>query len=290
MEALIFQTNFARDDYREFLELVCIYLGGTPARGVKFAAPGALHEARFMARAIYSLKILLFKNQVALSKREERGLRDFCLFVVTVYVKAWFTASSAIAAPNHDLTFLRVLDEYKTIDQRVAEVSIKKFRNHLWYLTNEWAALSLLDDRVSLDAKRSMLEAMKLKEPNLDASGNPLRLTVSMKDIPQLNTKQIWDFVDSGSTKIFERFHLSTEFLDKDPSKWEELGAFQEARAFFSDFQVVNNSAERAVALTQEYLGQVKSEENLQDLLLVAQYARRETKEKTKSQLGKDLF
>jgi hypothetical protein len=34
------QEKQARDDYREFLELAVIFLGGTPTGGVRFQAPG----------------------------------------------------------------------------------------------------------------------------------------------------------------------------------------------------------------------------------------------------------
>ena len=44
--------NFSRrktahicDDYREFLELSTVFLGGTPVRGIKFTAPGARHSS-----------------------------------------------------------------------------------------------------------------------------------------------------------------------------------------------------------------------------------------------------
>ncbi|KAK2716028.1 hypothetical protein QYM36_010560, partial [Artemia franciscana] len=50
-----------RDDYKEFLELVLIFLGATPARGVRFMSPGAMHHARWMSKVIYSLKIWMFK-------------------------------------------------------------------------------------------------------------------------------------------------------------------------------------------------------------------------------------
>jgi len=46
-----------RDDYREFIELVIIFLAGIPSRGVRFAMPGAMHHARWMANALgYSLR------------------------------------------------------------------------------------------------------------------------------------------------------------------------------------------------------------------------------------------
>lgn len=49
------EESFPRDDYREFLELVIIFLGGRPG-GIKFAKPGALHHARWMAKRFTALK------------------------------------------------------------------------------------------------------------------------------------------------------------------------------------------------------------------------------------------
>jgi len=46
-----------REDYRELLELTIIFLGGVPSRGVSFRVPAGLHRARWMAKAMYSLKI-----------------------------------------------------------------------------------------------------------------------------------------------------------------------------------------------------------------------------------------
>ena len=47
-------------DYGDLLELVVIFLGGCPTRGVRFMALGALSHTQWMAKAIYSLKIYLF--------------------------------------------------------------------------------------------------------------------------------------------------------------------------------------------------------------------------------------
>ena len=47
------------DDYRELLELSLIYMGRIPPRGIHLVAPGAIHQARWMAKAIYLLKLFL---------------------------------------------------------------------------------------------------------------------------------------------------------------------------------------------------------------------------------------
>jgi len=58
-----------REDYKELLELTIIFLGRTPHRGISFRIPGASHHVRWMAEAIYCLKIFIFRNQFKMSPR-----------------------------------------------------------------------------------------------------------------------------------------------------------------------------------------------------------------------------
>jgi len=41
------EEDLPRDDYQEFLELIIIFLGGTPSQGIHFHQPGACHLARW---------------------------------------------------------------------------------------------------------------------------------------------------------------------------------------------------------------------------------------------------
>ena len=54
-------SSFSRDDYRELCCLVVEYLGGNLSVSGKpqLRKPGAMHEARFMADALYILKMTL---------------------------------------------------------------------------------------------------------------------------------------------------------------------------------------------------------------------------------------
>jgi len=56
------QIKQPREDYRELVELTIIFLGGVPPRGISLRIPGAIHHARWMAKAIYCLKIFLFRS------------------------------------------------------------------------------------------------------------------------------------------------------------------------------------------------------------------------------------
>jgi len=115
-----------RDDYRELLELAIVFVGGTPPRGVHFRAPGAIHHARWMAKAIYALKMWLFQKQFGITTREEKALRSICIFVV--YLKAWFTAPFAACAPSNDIQLLQRLDEYDKENATLSGVARKNLR------------------------------------------------------------------------------------------------------------------------------------------------------------------
>ncbi|GBM75037.1 hypothetical protein AVEN_213331-1 [Araneus ventricosus] len=60
-------------DYIEFVELVIIFLGGIPVRGIRFRLPGVMHHARWMSKVMYFLKIFIFRSQFKLTKREDRS-------------------------------------------------------------------------------------------------------------------------------------------------------------------------------------------------------------------------
>lgn len=106
---VILKENIARDDYRELLELSIIFLGGNADLKLKIRPPGAMHQARWMARKIYSLKILLLSSQFKMTNEDMVALQDVCLFIVTSYVKPWCQCSSAVKAPYQDLRFLKSL-------------------------------------------------------------------------------------------------------------------------------------------------------------------------------------
>ena len=51
------QEKHPRGDYREFIELCIIFLGGTPEGEISFKSPGPMHHARWMSKVIYSFKV-----------------------------------------------------------------------------------------------------------------------------------------------------------------------------------------------------------------------------------------
>ena len=113
-----------RDDYREFIEVSIIFIGGTPSRGIHFMRPGPIHQARWMAKAIYCIKIWIFRSQFQLSHNEGCGFKRIAIFLVKIYLQFWIEAHYAVSAPNNDLRILKILDEYHNEDESVAKVAL----------------------------------------------------------------------------------------------------------------------------------------------------------------------
>lgn len=142
-----------RDDYREFLELVLIFLGATPTSGIRFMTPGPMHRARWMAKAIYAITVYLFKGRLILTAKEKYGLQKLCLFIALVYVKCWYNAPKGVCAPRNDIEFIQILADYKKVLKDVADAAMSKCSSHLWYLSEELVMFALFDDGVAAETK-----------------------------------------------------------------------------------------------------------------------------------------
>ena len=258
-----------RDDYMEFLQLVVLFLGGIPANGVIFKAPGAMHHARWMSKVIYSLKIFMFRKHFRLTAKEEDGILKVCIFAVRIYLRAWMLAPLAARAPSHDLELLKSLIQFKEVDEKSARAAYLKLQKHHWYLQPELVCLALFDQDVSSNTKLEMVRKLKSSSSSaIDArslSNESFTLHASLPD-----------FVSSDSTLLFAKLNLPTSFLDEDPEKWEENEDYQRAKSVVNNLKVVNDQAERGVALTQQYNGFLTRDENqFQSLLRVVENHRR---------------
>jgi len=117
-----------------------------------------------MAKGIYCLKIMLFHKQFKLSVGEKKALQTICCFIVKCYTESWFRAPDAVQAPLNDIMFIKKLHSYKNDDKNIAEITLNKFLNHLWYLNEECAAFSLFDDRINVKQKRNMVQKILEEE------------------------------------------------------------------------------------------------------------------------------
>jgi len=286
------EKKFARDDYKEFLQLTLIFLGEVKEEDVKFSPPGPIHHARWMAKAIYSLKIFLFREHFKLTKGELNGIRIVCIFLVKLYVKAWFRVPFATEAPYQDLKFLKDLHNFSlTVNKKAGVAGLKKFLGHLWYLNPELAALGLFDSTVPYDIKEKMAKNITSGEEDENIGVTIKKVTLYQNQVPEYMEKELDYFVSPESLNLFKRINLKPTFLNQNPKIWEKDANFSAAKKFFEKLSVVNDSAERGVKLISEYNTILtKDEDQKQFILKIVKDYREQFPKVTKNVLEKSFL
>ena len=277
------EMNHQREDYRELLELASIFMGEVPVRGLNFRKPGAIHRARFMARLLYSLKIYIFRDSgFKMSHHELRGLGDFCVFGVGNYIKSWFVSQLPTAAPANDLKLLKLL---AATGSPASLGALKKLCGQLWYLSEELVALAFFDQNVDAQEKRAMIEALSKQGTTDDP---PKRIAVEKSTIAN---KQLQDFITQNTKKFFHILSIPDSFLSADRETSATNEAYLEAESVVKELRVVNDTAERGVALMQEYNSLLtKDEEQTQFIMQVVKENRKCFPDSNKSTLIEGLL
>lgn len=275
----LLQNKSLRGDYREFVELSIIFLGASPPRGVHFMTPGPMHNARWMSKVIYSLKVYLFRAQFKLTPFEEKGLLQMCIFAVILYLKAWITAPLASSAPSNDLSLLQELYSYRQHNEAISVATCKKMEGHLWYLSEQLVGLAFFDSSVSLSTKRNMVKALKNQPEN---EGPPLkRITIVASSASEF---QLENFVTRNTMQLFEKLRITVDFLEYDPELWSTRDDYSEGAELIQQLHVTNDHAERGVALVQELNQRITHDEDQFQCLLqvVADHRRQYSCQKSK--------
>ena len=136
-------------------------------------SPGAIHNARWMAKALYTLKIALFRNQLK-NVHSEKELENICslaIFLAAFYKKQWLTSANTRDTPRNHLELLRKLTKTEDCIQKspkgwprllplLVKKAREKFENHLWYLSERLVFLSLFSDNVTISEKQLLRRAM----------------------------------------------------------------------------------------------------------------------------------
>lgn len=284
LHALSSETTYIpRDDYKELMEL-CLLVLGHPLDNYSFKAPGATHHARWMSKIIYSFKIFLFRNQFELSKEEKSNFKEMSLFAGLIYVKSWIECPLASDAPVNDLIFFKQLKEYAVVSKIVSAVAIKKFKNHLWYLGPELVVLSLFSNKISYEEKREILVKMQQKNGGWNVRG----IRLQQKDQCDLHQKDLSDLIGCQSTDAIKNLHLNLDFMyNLDTEKWNDSKEYKIAKSFVDRISVVNDVAERYLALMTNFNENLTRKEiKKQQVLQVVQDNRKRIKGCTKKTLS----
>lgn len=272
---------FPQDNYRELLELSLILMGHSIPNYV-LRKPGACHKARWMAPAIYSMKMYLLREHLELSAEEEESLKEFCLFVCLVYVKSWIICQITTDAPQNSLNFYKNLFHYSKLNKTISDTAIGKYSNHLWYIGPEMIFLSLFSSGVKIDEKQKIFNEMVSKDNGWTERCLKLEVTKGLQN------KKLHQLVGSASLSALKSLHIDIKFMfDHPASEWSSLQQYKDGKAVVDSFKVVNDIAERAVKLMTDINGKLThSEDGAQNAIQVVQDNRKRIPSTSKTALA----
>ena len=201
----------------------------------------------------------LFAGQLGYSQDMIDKLHSMAQFISLLYVPAWLSAPLAADAPQNDLYLYQTLLRYRTIDRRVADAALGKMRRHMNYLRPEVISLSLASDAVS-DSDKAAIASSLLANTTSDEDDDPV-LSVD-KDT------RLSDLVDEKSWQVFRLLNVDAScWLSQPVSAWKKDEEYLGYCHFVRNVQVTNDVAERGVAMVEEFIDQVKDEQQLQWLI-----------------------
>ena len=276
--------SFKRDDYREFAQLCVLYVGAgeSPAR---LQRPGAMHKTRWMSRLIYTLKLALLEGRIVALPRgaitmghQEQKVRAFAHFITHIYATWWLTCDRTVDAAWNDLQLYRHLQEYKSINNDIAETATKTLERHLWYLTGEMLPLALFSDKVPAAEKRALADRIVEHKPDdlpMRAPTERFGTGFGKPKFPALSPSvRLADLVNADCWFGLQLLHIDPAFLSLDVEDWATTEAFQARLANVQAINTVNDCAERGVKLASDFVVSAKSELHLQNVLQAVEHDR----------------
>ncbi|KAG0721376.1 hypothetical protein GWK47_046611 [Chionoecetes opilio] len=124
-------------------ELTLIVLGDTPPRGIHWSRPGAIHQARWMARNLYSMKMFMFAEQLEYDEETVVKLERLNLFLGLFYTPMWMFIYTCCRCSANDLQFMKDMMKFKRTDPEIAQAVLQKLENHKVVPTQEVVPFAL---------------------------------------------------------------------------------------------------------------------------------------------------
>lgn len=280
-----FSDHQPRDDYLEMGMLSQTFLGEVSQKPTVLKRPGAMHKARWMAKIIYAIKMCLLQEQIELlpkgtiaTSHQMKQLKEFVLFITTIYSRWWFLCHSAANAPWYDLCLYKRIIGYKIINPTISAAALKAIEKHLWYLSSELLVFALFGTAVPNSERRALADAMLAAKPQDIPSrpSNRYGTGFGKPVFPTLHEETtLADVVGVDSWWTVNVLDLNVSFLDKDVELWEQNDHFIESKKTVGELNVVNDPAERAVKLTSDFVSAARGEEHFQNILQVVEANRK---------------
>ena len=168
------------------------------------------------------------------------------------------------------MQLLHDLHSYGDTNAAISNPAIKTFSGHLWYLSEVLVGLAFFDPSVPVEMKIAMVAALR-KTGHPD---HPRRIVLTAADIQD---KQLCDFVSQHTRTLFTALDIPHDFLIHDPNTWENNEAYTDGQKKLKGLKVVNDAAERGVALVQSFNSVITNQEEQKQYLLQVVEKHRQT-------------
>ena len=171
-------------------------------------------------------------------------MQKTALFVVFVYLRAWFTAPVQVSVASNDLNLFQSLQKFRSVDIKVSTITTAVLNRHTWYLTEELIPMSLLNEDQPLD-ERTLLAT------------NIGQLTYGETEIwtpnlPVVNAKsELSDFVGERSTVLFKLLEILVTFLHN--PDWHLMSECEPVKKSIKNLCPLNYSCEWALERKEEF-------------------------------------
>ena len=217
--------------------------------------PGADSHARWMSKAIYTLKLTLLQHQFSDIPWHKK--RKMIFFIVFVYLESWFCSSSLFTATSED----------PQLHQCIQKFSKFRKKRHTCYLTQEVVPLSLFNTSISEGIQNELAGKISIL-PDYD-------LPVVKPALPSISSKSTHpDYIEPRSTVLFFILIIPYTYLT-DP-EWRQRPEYTQVKQALKNLMPVNDSCQRALALATKFNDLItKDEQSYQDLVLVVEAHRK---------------
>ncbi|XP_065648865.1 uncharacterized protein LOC100212139 isoform X4 [Hydra vulgaris] len=193
---------FPRNDYKHLVEYLVYYMNVKSEKLNNFHIyqPGACHNARFMAYAIYFLMLDMTSTVIEYLTPEKKHMVARVAFIVTIYyVPAFLKSGKAEHAFLNDFNAFKIAETIKTEwDYEVGNSLHKSMSNHTWYLSPKIVVLLLGDPHMKADAKHLFIKKLlkfpvpKISEISVEAPSAVI--VTSDSRLEDLIMKESWLF------------------------------------------------------------------------------------------------
>lgn len=266
------QNTFPRDDYKELNELIVVFLGGKVPGGFKPKMKGAMHEARFMADAIYLLSMELFSNEFLMDQILSEQVHKMSVFISIWHGPNFLKCGLAATAPGNDLEYFYDMLQLSEFEDpyfsRIGAHVAESIQRHTSYLKALRVIFALFDKKLSpLDRQHLASALHAIPRPDVSPAHfkpgklDAVPLLCSIKECVgssacETDTGELYprktlaSFVSVKSYMMFNLIGIEDlTWLGAPVALWPCFPSYLRARSFVKDLLVVNDGAERGMCI-----------------------------------------